>query len=62
MNRELNNEFSWKTATFMAKLSYHAYDGLDEFKKVFKEDWESINQTILAQDQLAKYTQDLDTP
>ena len=40
MNRELNNEFSWKTATFMAKLSYHAYDGLDEFKKVFKEDWD----------------------
>ena len=38
MNRELNNEFSWKTATFMAKLSYHAYDGLAEFKKVFKKE------------------------
>ena len=40
MTRELNNKFSWKTATFMAKLSYHAYDGLSEFKKVFKKDWD----------------------
>ena len=42
MARELNNKFSWKTATFMAKLSYHAYDGLAEFKKVFTKDWDSV--------------------
>ena len=42
MARELNNKFSWKTATFMAKLSYHAYDGLEEFKKVFTKNWDSI--------------------
>ena len=42
MARELNNKFSWKTSTFMAKLSYHAYDGLTEFKKVFTKDWDSI--------------------
>ena len=38
----MNNKFSWKTATFMAKLSYHAYDGLAEFKKVFTKDWDSV--------------------
>ena len=37
MARELNNKFSWKTATFMAKLSYHAYDGLAEFKKSLRK-------------------------
>ena len=39
MARELNKEFSWKTATFMARLSYHAYDGEDEFKKVFSKEY-----------------------
>ena len=29
----LNNQFSWKTATFMARLSKHAYTGLKDFKK-----------------------------
>ena len=43
MARELNKEFSWKTATFMARLSYHAYDGEDEFKKVFSKDWDDIS-------------------
>jgi predicted lipase len=38
----LNNEFSWKTATFMARLSHHAYTGLKDFKKTFKKDWKSI--------------------
>ena len=35
MARELNNEFSWKTATFMARLSYHCYADEKEFKKQF---------------------------
>jgi triacylglycerol lipase len=38
----LNNQFSWKTATFMAKLSEHAYTGLKDFKKTFKKDWKDI--------------------
>ena len=33
----LNNQFSWKTATFMARLSKHAYTGLKDFKKTFKQ-------------------------
>ena len=35
----LNNQFSWKTATFMARLSKHAYDKPAVFKKEFKKDW-----------------------
>ena len=35
----LNNQFSWKTATFMARLSKHAYDKPAAFKKTFKKDW-----------------------
>ena len=35
----LNNQFSWKTATFMARLSKHAYDKPAVFKKAFKKDW-----------------------
>ena len=31
MARALTNEFSWKTATFMARLSYHCYAGEKEF-------------------------------
>ena len=38
----LNNQFSWKTATFMAGLSKHAYTGLKDFKKTFKKDWKDI--------------------
>ncbi len=43
MTRELNNQFSWKTATFMAKLSYHAYDGEKEFRTVFSKEWDDIS-------------------
>jgi len=43
MARELNKEFSWKNATFMAKLSYYAYVGEKEFKKVFKKQWKDIS-------------------
>ena len=39
---QLNNKFSWKTATFMARLSKHAYTGLKDFKKTFKKDWDVI--------------------
>ena len=35
----LDNHFSWKTATFMAKLAKHAYDKPAVFKKAFKKDW-----------------------
>tara|TARA_Y100001963_G_scaffold60754_1_gene84864 strand:- start:1937 stop:2734 length:798 start_codon:yes stop_codon:yes gene_type:complete len=42
MARELNNKFSWKTATFMAKLSYYSYAGEDEFNKQFKKQWDNI--------------------
>ena len=42
MARELNNKFSWKTATFMAKLSYYSYAGEDEFNKQFKKQWANI--------------------
>jgi len=35
----LNNQFSWKTAIFMARLSKHAYDKPAVFKKAFKKDW-----------------------
>jgi triacylglycerol lipase len=42
MHRELDNQFSWKTATFMARLSHHAYTGLKDFKKTFKKDWKDI--------------------
>ena len=42
MHRELDNQFSWKTATFMARLSHHAYTGLKDFKKTFKKDWKNI--------------------
>ena len=38
----LNNQFSWKTATFMARLSKHAYTGLKDFKKTFNKDWDVI--------------------
>ena len=40
---QLDNQFSWKTATFMARLSKHAYTGLKDFKKTFKKDWKDIN-------------------
>ena len=36
---QLNNKFSWKTATFMAKLAKHAYNSQAAFKKTFKKDW-----------------------
>ena len=39
MARKLDNQFSWKNATFMAKLAKHAYDKPAAFKKVFKKDW-----------------------
>ena len=39
---QLDNQFSWKTATFMARLSKHAYTGLKDFKKTFKKDWKDI--------------------
>ena len=39
---QLNNKFSWKTATFMARLSKHAYTGLKDFKKTFSKDWDVI--------------------
>ena len=42
MARELNNEFSWKTATFMARLSYHCYADEKEFKKQFGKQWHHI--------------------
>ncbi len=42
MTRELNNEFSWKTATFMARLSYYSYAGEKEFNKHFKKHWDNI--------------------
>ena len=42
MTRELNNEFSWKTATFMARLSYYSYAGEKEFNKQFKKHWDNI--------------------
>ena len=35
----LNNQFSWKTAIFMAKLAKHAYNSQAAFKKTFKKDW-----------------------
>ncbi len=38
----LDNKFSWKNATFMARLSHHAYTGLKDFKKTFKKDWKDI--------------------
>ena len=42
MPRKLDNKFSWKNATFMAKLSKFAYSGEKEFKKVFSKQWEDI--------------------
>ena len=42
MTRALTNEFSWKTATFMARLSYHCYAGEKEFNKQFKKYWDHI--------------------
>ena len=38
----LDNHFSWKTATFMAKLAKHAYDKPAVFKKAFKKDKISV--------------------
>jgi len=38
MPRKLDNKFSWKNATFMAKLSKFAYSGEKEFKKVLKNE------------------------
>jgi len=38
----LNNQFSWKTATFMGSLRKRAYTGLKDFKKTFKKDWDVI--------------------
>jgi len=37
MPRKLDNKFSWKNATFMAKLSQFAYSGEKEFKKAPKD-------------------------
>ena len=42
MTRALTNEFSWKTATFMARLSYYSYAGEKEFEKQFKKHWDNI--------------------
>ena len=42
MPRKLDNKFSWKNATFMAKLSTFAYSGEKEFKKVFSKQWDDI--------------------
>ena len=42
MARALTNEFSWKTATFMARLSYHCYAGEKEFNKQFGKQWDHI--------------------
>ena len=42
MPRKLDNQFSWKNATFMAKLSTFAYSGEKEFKKVFSKQWKDI--------------------
>ena len=42
MARELTNKFSWKTATFMARLSYYSYAGEKEFNKQFKKHWDHI--------------------
>ena len=42
MTRALTNEFSWKTATFMARLSYYSYAGEKEFNKQFKKHWDNI--------------------
>ena len=39
MARKLTNEFSWKNATFMAKLAHAAYMGPEEFKKIFYKQW-----------------------
>ena len=42
MPRKLDNIFSWKNATFMAKLSTFAYSGEKAFKKVFSKQWKDI--------------------
>ena len=42
MPRKLSKDFSWKNATFMAKLSQFAYSGEKEFKKVFSKQWDDI--------------------
>ena len=42
MPRKLDNNFSWKNAIFMAKLSEHAYTGLKDFKKTFGIQWKDI--------------------
>ena len=39
MPRKLDNKFSWKNATFTAKLSKNAYTGLKAFKKSFNKKW-----------------------
>jgi len=44
--RKLDNKFSWTNATFMARLSYHAYNGEDEFRKEFSKGskgWKDIS-------------------
>ena len=38
----LDNHFSWKTATFMAKLAKHAYNKPAAFKKTFKKDVKTL--------------------
>ena len=43
MARVLNNKFSWKTATFCARLSNHAYKGEQEFRATFEKDWDDIS-------------------
>ena len=42
MPRKLDNNFSWKNAIFMAKLSEHAYTGLKDFNKTFGKQWKDI--------------------
>ena len=42
MPRKLDNKFSWKNATFMAKLAEHAYFSQKAFKKTFSKQWKDI--------------------
>ena len=39
MARKLTKDFSWKNATFMAKIAHAAYMGPDEFNKTFYKQW-----------------------
>ena len=47
MARKLTNEFSWKNATFMAKLAHAAYMGPEEFKKTFYKQWGDAVQNVM---------------